>query len=136
MCLAAVFGLTMLVLSSANRASLVRAQAPVVVAEQVVRVGAANGLVSATLDPGRRYTLQVVPWPDGASFRGNYFQNWFTREGARRAGSNEGGLTGRAPWEQELPLPVPSLVQWTFAASVWSDGGGALQVRIVDHGPR
>jgi|DewCreStandDraft_1066081.scaffolds.fasta_scaffold17461_2 hypothetical protein len=114
----------------------VRAQAVNVVAEQVLVGVGSGGLVSANLDPSRRYTLQVLPAPDGSSFRGTYSQNWFTRDGVRRAGSGEGVLYGRAPWEQELIPPAPALVQWTFAALVWNETGGTLVIRLVDHGPR
>src|SRR5919202_11730 len=109
-----------------------RAQAPTVVVEQVLAAGA-GGLVSAPLDPARRYSLLVVSFPDGAAFHGNYSQNWFARDGARRAGSSDGPLGGRTPWEQELQLPAPALAQWTFAAGLWNDGTNPLIVRIVDH---
>ena len=114
----------------------VRAQVVSVVAEQVLVGAGSGGLVSANLDPGRRYTLQVLPAPDGSSFRGTYSQNWFTRDGVRRAGRGEGVLDGRAPWEQELVPPAPALVQWTFAALIWNETGGTLVIRLVDHGPR
>jgi hypothetical protein len=112
-----------------------RAQAPTVVVEQSLAAGA-GGLVSAPLDPTRRYSLLVLSVPDGATFHGSYSQNWFARDGARRAGSNDGPLGGRAPWEQDLQPPAPALAQWTFAAGLWNDGTGTLVVRIVDHGPR
>jgi hypothetical protein len=111
------------------------AQVPTIVVEQVLAAGA-GGLVSAPLDPARRYSLLVLAYPDGAAFHGNYSQNWFARDGARRAGSNDGPLGGRAPWEQELQPPAPALAQWTFAAGIWNDGTSPLVVRIVDHGPR
>ena len=112
-----------------------RAQAPGVVVEQTLAAGA-GGVVSATLDPARRYSLLVLSYPDAATFPGSYSQNWFARDGARRAGSSDGPLSGRAPWEQELQLPAPALAQWTFAAGLWNDGTGTLVVRIVDHGVR
>jgi hypothetical protein len=115
-----------------NRA---QAQVSTVVVEQVLAAGA-GGLVSAPLDPARRYSLLVLSVPDGTAFHGSYSQNWFAREGARRAGSNDGPLSGRAPWEQELQPPAPALAQWTFAAGLWNDGASPLVVRIVDHGPR
>jgi hypothetical protein len=111
------------------------AQVPAVVVEQVLAAGA-GGLVSANLDPARRYSLLVLSFPDAAAFHGSYSQNWFARDGARRAGSSDGPLSGRAPWEQELQPPAPALAQWTFAAGLWNDGTGTLHVRIVDHGPR
>lgn len=111
------------------------AQVPTVVVEQALAAGA-GGLVSAPLDPARRYSLLVLSFPDGAAFHGNYSQNWFARDGARRAGSNDGPLGGRAPWEQELQPPAPALAQWTFAAGLWNDATGPLVVRILDHGPR
>ncbi|SRR5581483_8977391 len=103
--------------------------------EQVLAAGA-GGVVSASLDPARRYSLVVFSFPDGVTFHGSYSQNWFARDGARRAGSNDGPLSGRAPWEQELQPPAPALTQWTYAAGLWNDGGNPLVVRIVDHGPR
>jgi len=106
-----------------------------VVVEQVLAAGA-GGLVSAPLDPSRRYSLLVLAAPDGAPFHGSYSQNWFARDGARRAGSSDGPLSGRAPWEQELQPPAPALAQWTFAAGLWNDGTTSLVVRILDHGPR
>jgi hypothetical protein len=120
--------------SGAARAQA-QTQVSTVVVEQVLAAGA-GGLVSATLDPARRYGLLVLSFPDAAPFHGSYSQNWFTRDGARRAGSNDGSLGGRAPWEQELQPPAPALTQWTFAAGLWNDGTGTLIVRIVDHGPR
>src|SRR5579883_780928 len=84
----------------------------------------------------RRYSLLVLAAPDGAPFHGSYSQNWFARDGARRAGSSDGPLSGRAPWEQELQPPAPALAQWTFAAGLWNDGTTSLVVRILDHGPR
>jgi hypothetical protein len=113
----------------------VQAQTPAVVVEQTLAAGA-GGLVSAPLDPARRYSLLVLSFPDGAAFHGSYSQNWFARDGARRAGSNDGPLGGRAPWEQDLQPPAPGLAQWTFAAGLWNDGTTPLVVRIVDHGPR
>jgi hypothetical protein len=101
-----------------------------------VLAAGAGGLVSAPLDPARRYSLLVLSFPDGATFHGSYSQNWFARDGARRAGSNDGPLGGRAPWEQELQPPAPGLAQWTFAAGLWNDGTTPLAVRIVDHGLR
>src|SRR4051812_40751407 len=91
-------------------APVARAQTVGVVVEQAITAGG-GGLVSATLDPARRYSLQVSSLPDGATFQGTYSQNWFAREsaplwflrdGSRRAGSNETPVRGRAPWEQEL----------------------------------
>ena len=111
------------------------AQAPTVIVEQVLAAGA-GGLVSANLDPARRYSLLVLSVPDAAAFHGSYSQNWFARDGARRAGSSDGPLGGRTPWEQDLQPPAPGLAQWTFAAGLWNDGTGTLYVRIVDHGPR
>jgi hypothetical protein len=113
-----------------------RAQTVTVLVEQTLAGSGSGGMVSASLDPGRRYSLQVVSAPDGMSFHGLYSQNWFAREGGRRAGSSEATLAGRAPWEQELLPPAPALVQWTFAASVWNDGGGTVVIRLVEHGPR
>ena len=112
-----------------------RAQIPTVVVEQTLAAGA-GGLVSANLDPARRYSLLVLSFPDAATFHGSYSQNWFARDGARRAGSSDGPLGGRTPWEQDLQPPAPALAQWTFAAGVWNDGTGTLYVRIMDHGPR
>jgi hypothetical protein len=111
------------------------AQAPSVVVEQVIAAGG-GGLVSASLDPARRYSLQFLTTPEGTSFQGTYSQNWFAREGARRAGSNETPLRGRTPWEYDLLPPAPALIQWTLAAGIWNDGGGTLLVRLLDHGPR
>jgi hypothetical protein len=111
------------------------AQSSSVVVEQVIAAGG-GGLVSASLDPARRYSLQFLTAPEGTSFHGTYSQNWFAREGARRAGSNETPLRGRTPWEHELLPPAPALIQWTFAAGIWNDGGGPLLVRLLDHGPR
>ncbi|HEY7062913.1 MAG TPA: hypothetical protein VII06_15660 [Chloroflexota bacterium] len=125
----------LVVLALGRPAAATHAQTPAVVAEQVLAPGA-GGLVSASLDPARRYSLLVLASPDAASFHGTYSQNWFARDGARRAGSNDGPLGGRTPWEQDLQPPAPSLTQWTFAAGVWNDGTGSLVVRIVDHGPR
>ena len=120
-----------------------QAQSVAVVVEQTIAAGG-GGLVSAPLDPARRYSLQVLSLPDGASFQGSYSQNWFAREstpnwflreGTRRAGSSETPLRGRAPWEQELVPPAPGLTQWTFAANIWSETG-TLIVRLLDHGLR
>jgi hypothetical protein len=121
-----------------------RAQTVSVVVEQVI-AGGGGGLVSATLDPARRYSLQVLSLPDGATFQGTYSQNWFAREspplwflrdGSRRAGSSETPVRGRAPWEHELTPPATGLTQWTLAAGLWSDSGATLIVRILDHGIR
>jgi hypothetical protein len=112
-----------------------QAQVPTVVVEQVLAPGA-GGVVSAPLDPARRYSLLVLSSPDGAAFHGSYSQNWFARDGARRAGSNDGPLGGRSPWEQDLQPPAAALAQWTFAAGLWNDATNPLVVRIVDHGPR
>jgi hypothetical protein len=54
MCLAAVCALTVVLPTPPGGGSVAGAQTPIVLVEQVVRVGAAGGLVSATLDPGRR----------------------------------------------------------------------------------
>ncbi len=111
------------------------AQVPTVVVEQVV-AASAGGLLSANLDPGRRYHLQVLSIPEGVGFHGTYSQNWFARDGVARAGTGDAPFRARAPWEQELPPPAPSLIQWTFAVDVWNEGGGTLVVRLIDHGPR
>lgn len=110
-------------------------QAPLVLVEQAVAVGA-GGLVSGALDPTHRYTLQFLAFPEGVAFRGTLSQNWFAREGAPRFGASDTPLRGRAPAEHELGPPAPALSQWTFAATVWNDGGGTLVVRLVDHGGR
>jgi len=112
------------------------AQPVTVIAEQWLQGYNSNGFLSASLDPARRYGLQVLPIGESASFRGTYSQNWFLRDGSRRAGSSDGTLHGRAPWEQELPLPAPGLAQWTFAAGFWNEGNGTLLVRLIDLGPR
>ncbi len=112
------------------------AQPATVIAEQWLQGYNSSGFLSASLDPARRYGLQVIPVGESASFRGTYTQNWFLRDGTHRAGSNDGTLHGRAPWEQELPLPAPGLAQWTFAAGFWNEGNGTLVVRLVDLGPR
>jgi hypothetical protein len=112
------------------------AQPVTVIAEQWLQGYNSSGFFSASLDPGRRYGLQVIPVGDSAPFRGTYTQNWFLRDGSRRAGSSDGTLHGRAPWEQELPPPAPGLAQWTFAAGFWNEGSGTLVVRLLDLGPR
>ncbi len=119
----------------ASPAPPAHAQSASVVVEQSVAPGV-GGLVSAPLDPARRYSLVVLSGTDGGSFHGSYSQNWFLRDGARRAGSNEGTLGGRAPWEQELRPPATALAQWTYAASVWNDSSATMTVRLLDHGPR
>ena len=113
-----------------------QAQMPVVVAEQWLHGQNSNGFVSAALDPARRYGLQVLPVSEASSFRGTFTQNWFARDGNRRAGTSEGTWYGRAPWEQELPLPILGLSQWTLAAGFWNEGQGVLLVRLLDLGPR
>jgi hypothetical protein len=112
------------------------AQGPVVITEQWLQGLNSSGYLSATLDPARRYGLQVLPVIDGGTFRGTYSQSWFLRDGSRRAGNSEGTLVGRAPWEQELLLPTTGLSQWTVAAGFWNEGHGVLLVRLLDLGPR
>ena len=134
-CAAAICACALLACVIAASEGPARAQTPVVVVEQVIAAGG-GGLVSASFDPARRYSLQILSTPEGGAFRGTYSQNWFVRDGAQRAGSSETPLRGRALSEHELLPPAPGLIQWTFAAGIWNDGGSTLVVRLLDHGPR